>query len=108
MNKDAALRVISQGAVELSHLSGYLMAGSPEAECACFFIDPVGSALVEASTTEDDLPVVYLGRDDMGPDDLSTAITFPEFKGFRFHCGGSGKTIAITLVRRTTLETGES
>lgn len=106
MRKETAIQIVTQGAVQLSHLNGYLMAGGPDSDCACFFIDPVDRAWVEASTSEDGLPVVYLGRDDMGPDDLSTAITFPEFKGFKFHCGGSGKTIAIALVRQN--ETGES
>ena len=67
------------------------------ADAVCFYIDPKDRAYVDASTTSDaGCPVVIIGRDGA---EHSTSIEFMEFPGWRFHAGGSGKSIAISLVR---------
>lgn len=93
--RETPIRVLIQGSVEIAGGGvGYMVQG--DAQAVCFFIDPVGRAWVSASTTsDDDCPVVYLSNDG----EMDTEIEFPEFKGWRFHAGGEGKSIAIALVR---------
>jgi len=89
-------RIIEQGDVKLAHTNGYMLAGGEDA--VCFFIDPSGSAYISASTeSKSGCPIVYLSNDDCERD---TIIEFSEFPGWRYHAGGGGKSIAISLVRR--------
>lgn len=68
-------------------------------EAVCFYIDVHDRAYVSSSSTDDDnCPMVFL-EDADGPDD--TLISFPSYPGFRVHCGGGGKTIAIALTKST-------
>lgn len=95
-DRETKLRVLTQGCVELSHETGYMLAGDGDA--VCFYIDPKERAWVEASSeSRDGCPVVYLSSTEDGP---FTEVEFIDFKGWRFHAGGGGKSIAIALVRR--------
>lgn len=96
MANETTFKVLRQGDVEMAHCVGYLLAGGEDA--VCFFIDPKERAFVDSSTESvDGCPVVSLSNDAAG---VSTDIEFHEFKGWRFHAGGGGKSIAIALVRR--------
>lgn len=91
------VRVVHQGDVALAHEYGYDVRGDGDA--VCFFIDISGGrAAVEATTQNwpDRIPCVWLGVDESG---RVTEVEFPEYPGWRVHCGGAGKTIAIALVR---------
>jgi len=94
--RETKFTILTQGDVKMAHDVGYMVAGDGDA--VCFYIDPCDRAEVEASTESDNgCPVVYLGCANA---EQSTEIEFTEFKGWRFHAGGSGKSIAIALVRR--------
>lgn len=96
--KETKLRVLAQGDVKITCETGYMLAGDGDA--VCFYIDPREKAYVEASSeSADGCPVVYLGFDGA---EVFTEIEFVDFKGWRFHAGGGGKSIAIALVRRAT------
>jgi hypothetical protein len=89
-------KILYQGDVKMSHDFGYMAVGN--SDCVCFFIDPVEKAYIEASLSDkNDCPIIYLARDDSS---RYTEIVFPDHQGWEFHSGGSGKTIAVTLVRR--------
>ena len=94
--RETTFKILQQGDVQMAHCNGYMVAGNGDA--VCFYIDPRGRAYISASTESDGgCPVVYVSRDDC---ELDTEIEFTEFPGWRFHAGGSGKSIAIALVRR--------
>ena len=79
----------------MAHCVGYMLAGG--ADAVCFFIDPADRAYVSASTeSEGGCPVVHLSCDGAEED---TEIEFTEYPGWRLHAAGSGKTVAIALVR---------
>lgn len=89
-------KILSQGDVEMLHTYGYMAVGNED--CVCFFIDPVDRAYIEASSSdENDCPTIHLSTEDA---DGYTVLVFPDHKGWRFHAGGSGKTISVALVRR--------
>jgi hypothetical protein len=89
-------KILYQGDVKMSHDFGYMAVGN--SDCVCFFIDPVEKAYIEASSSdENDCPIIYLSTEDA--EDYTTLV-FPDHKGWRFHAGGCGKSIAIALVRR--------
>jgi hypothetical protein len=95
--RETKFTILTQGDVEMAHDHGYMVVGDGDA--VCFYIYPCGRAEVEAYTESDaGCPVVYLGCENS---EQSTEIEFTEFKGWRFHAGGSGKSIAIALVRKT-------
>jgi hypothetical protein len=80
----------------MAHCQGYMVVGNEDA--VCFYIDARERACISASSQSDNgCPVVYVSRDDCERD---TEIEFSEFKGWRFHAGSEGKTIAVALVRR--------
>ena len=89
-------KILIQGDVAMSGTTGYGIVGNGDA--VCFFIDPMDRGYVGAYTESDDgCPVIYV---DWGDSEVSTEIEFTEFKGWRVHATGSGKTIAVALVRR--------
>ena len=97
MKEKTKFKIIQQGSVKITQSQGYMAIGNDD--CLCFYIDPWDRAYVAASTYSDnDCPVLYL----MDVDDKGdyTAIEFTELKGWRFHAGGAGKSIAISLVDR--------
>jgi hypothetical protein len=94
--RETKFKVLTQGDVKMSHDVGYLVVGGDDA--VCFYIDPCGRAEIDASTESDDgCPVIYVSS---AGSETCTEIEFTEFKGWRFHSGGQGKSIAIALVRR--------
>lgn len=98
--RETKVTVLTQGDVEMAHLVGYMVTGGDDAVCC--YIDPIGRAFVEASTeSASGCPVVIIARDGA---DKSTEIEFTEFKGWRFHAGGAGKSIAIALVRKAAVK----
>lgn len=98
--RETKFKVLTQGDVKMAHHVGYMVVGGDDA--VCFFIDPEGWAYIEASTESDaGCPVVFISRDGA---EHSTEIEFSEFSGWQFHAGGSGKSIAIALVRRGATE----
>ena len=103
MPRETQLLITRQGDVELPSATGYMVVGNDDA--VCFHLDTRGRAYVSAFTSdENDYPVIYLAKGEVSDDEcresIDTEVTFPEFKGWSFHAGGSGKTIAIALVRR--------
>jgi hypothetical protein len=93
--RETTFKILTQGDVHMAHCQGYMVAGGTDA--VCFYIDPRDRAYISASTeSASGCPVVYVSRDDCERD---TEIEFSEFKGWRFHAGGAGKTIAVALVR---------
>ena len=89
-------KILFQGDVKMSHDFGYMAVGNED--CVCFYIDPEGRAEIEASSSDvNDCPTIYLAREDST---LYTELVFPDHKGWQFHSGGSGKSIAVALVRR--------
>jgi hypothetical protein len=89
-------KILHQGDVEMSHSFGYMAVGNEN--CVCFFIDPVGRAYIESSSSdENNCPTIYLATDSA---ERSTELVFPDHSGWRFHAGGAGKSIAVALVRR--------
>lgn len=98
--KKTTFRILTQGDVRMAHCIGYMMAGGKDA--VCFYIDSYDRAYISGSTeSHNGCPVLYVSRDDCTRD---TKIEFPEFPGWRFHCGGEGKTIAVALVRRAAAD----
>lgn len=96
--KETTFRILTQGDVRMVHNIGYMLVGGPDA--VCFYVDVGSRACVEASTESDDgCPVVFLSSCE-DPENPSTDIEFSDFKGWRFHAGGCGKSVAIALVRR--------
>lgn len=94
--RETTFKILTQGDVQMAHCRGYMVAGG--ADAVCFYIDPYDRAYISASTESDGgCPVVYLSWDDC---ECDTKIEFSEFKGWRFHAGGAGKSIAVALVRR--------
>ena len=88
-------KILRQGTVEMLHSEGYMVVGNSDA--VCFYIDPIDRAYISASTESDTgCPVIYVCKSE---DDEPTEIEFSMFPGWRFHAGGSGKSIAISLVR---------
>ena len=93
--RETTFKVLTQGDVEMAHDVGYMVVGGHDA--VCFFIDPKCRAFVEASSTSQaGCPVVYIANEGAS---MSTEIEFSEFPGWRFHAGGAGKSISISLVR---------
>jgi hypothetical protein len=96
MSKETKFKILRQGDVQMAHCVGYMLAGGDDA--VCFYIDPAERAFIDASTeSESGCPVIFVSRADS---EVATEIEFTEFKGWRFHAGGAGKSIAIALVRR--------
>lgn len=96
MGQETTFVIVRQGDVKMAHCAGYMVAGGEDA--VCFFIDPVGRAFIDSSTeSEAGCPVVSVSSEDS---EVPTEIEFTEFKGWRFHAGGAGKSMAIALVRR--------
>jgi hypothetical protein len=96
MGKETTFKVLRQGDVKMAHCVGYMLAGGEDA--VCFFIDPAERAFVDSSTeSENGCPVISISDE---KSEVPTEIEFTEFKGWRFHAGGGGKTIAVALVRR--------
>jgi hypothetical protein len=94
--RETTFEILTQGDVHMAHRQGYMVAG--DADAVCFYIDARERAYISASSESDSgCPVVYVSRDDCERD---TEIEFSEFKGWRFHAGSEGKTIAVALVRR--------
>ena len=95
-NRTTPVKITHQGGVQLSNNYGYCVVGGSDA--VCFYIDPVGRAAVEGWTeSRDECPVLFLGCQGAAE---STAVELTEFKGWRVHCGGEGKVIAVALVRK--------
>lgn len=94
------INIVRDCGVKMYSDTGYHVAGNGDA--VCFVIDPVERAYVASSATDEDCPCVLLF--DEKDDGLFTEISFPEFKGWRFHAGGGGKSINIALVRRDALK----
>jgi len=93
--RETKFRILVQGDVQMAHDVGYLVAGG--SDVVAFFVDPRERAFVGASTSSDSgCPVVHVETESS---ERSTEIEFTEFKGWRFHAGGAGKSIAICLVR---------
>ena len=94
--RETKLTILHQGEVKLSHLKGYMVVGDGDA--VCFFIDPVGRAYIDISSQNHltGCPTIHISNKD---ETASTEVEFSEFKGWRFHSGGGGKSIAIALVR---------
>ena len=77
--------------------NGYMLVGNDE--CIAFYFDTDSRAWVEASSyTDEDYPCVYiLGA---GEEEDMLEVSFPEFKGWRYHSSSGGKSIGICLVNR--------
>lgn len=96
--RDTTFKIKTQGDVRVAHCQAYNSVGGPDA--VCFYIDLCERAYISASTESNDrCPVISVSRDNCEQD---TEIEFIEFPGWRFHAGGSGKAIAVALVRRAT------
>ena len=96
-DKETKLTILTQGNVRLSHEYGYMVKGNDEA--VCFYIDPVGRAKISCSSSSDNnCPTIFLTTD-LPNDYTLTEVEFSDYQGWRFHCGGDGKSIAIALVR---------
>lgn len=96
MPKETTFRILRQGDVKMAHCVGYMLAGG--ADAVCFFIDPAERAFIDSSAeSESGCPVISVSAE---ASEVATEIEFSEFKGWRFHAGGGGKTIAVSLVRR--------
>jgi hypothetical protein len=94
--KQTNLKISNQGNIKVTSGTGYGLVGDGDA--VCFFIDVYPRAYIDASTSSDnDCPVVYIANDDF--EDCAT-VEFIDYPGWRFHSGGSGKSIAIALVRK--------
>lgn len=76
---------------------GYMLKGNDE--CVSFYFDTAQRAWVEASSTEDGFPCVYLMGEDDSKDMLE--VVFTDFKGWSFHSSSGGKSIGICLTRET-------
>lgn len=91
----ANLRILQQGDIAITSV-GYGLIGNDDA--VCFFIDVEPRAYVDCSSASDnDCPVVFIARD---ISETLTEVEFCDYPGWRFHAGGSGKSIAIALVRK--------
>ena len=98
MKDKTKFKIIQQGAVKMTQSQGYMVVGNYD--CLCFYIFSWDRAYVAASTySYNDCPVLYLMDDGDDKGDY-TVIEFTELKGWRFHAGGAGKSIAISLVDR--------
>jgi len=94
--RETTFAIRAQGDVQMAHCKGYMVTGDGDA--VCFYVDTVGRAYISAYTeSKNGCPVAYVSRDGCERD---TEIEFTEFRGWRFHAGGGGKTIAVALVRR--------
>ena len=97
-DKETKLTLITQGNVRLLHKYGYMVKGNDDA--VCFYIDATTQATVHRESnimSANNCPVVYLMTN--LPNDMTvTEVEFSDYPGWRFHCGGSGKSIAIALV----------
>ena len=94
--RETIFKILRQGDVQMAHCKGYMVVGNCDA--VCFYIDTFERAYISASTDSDSgCPMVYVSREDC---ELDTEIEFTEFQGWRFHSGGEGKSLAISLVRR--------
>ena len=77
--------------------TGYMLVGNNE--CVAFYFDTNSRAWVEASSyTEEDYPCVFLAG--VKEDEPVLKVSFPEFKGWRYHSSSGGKSIGICLVNR--------
>lgn len=95
--RETTFTILHQGKVQMAHQQGYCLVGGPDA--VCFYIDPRERAYVAWSSQSDSgCPVIGVTCDDDA--ERETEIEFTEFQGWRFHAAGSGKTIAVALVRR--------
>lgn len=102
MTQESAVRVTQQGDVHLLHNIAY---GVISEDCACLFLDVHDRAEVEASWQSDSgCPVVYLARADS---EAFTEVEFSGFAGWRLHSAGTGKSIAVALVRIAAEENGK-
>ena len=97
MNKHTTLSVLSQGDVQLACSAGYLVRGGEDSGVVCFYIDPDRRSYISySSISEKGCPMVGLCEED---EESITEIEFSDFKGWSFHAGRSGKSIAIALTR---------
>ena len=98
MMRTTPLTIEEKGSVEITTQEGYLVMGNEEA--VCFFIDVSPRAFVDCvSSTDDDCPCIYITQGDPEKNPW-TAVSFSEFKGWRVHACGAGKSIAVSLVNR--------
>lgn len=74
---------------------GYMVKGNDE--CVSFYFDVSERAWVEASSTEDGFPCVYLMGEDDSKDMLE--VVFTDFKGWRYHSSSGCKSIGICLTK---------
>lgn len=94
--KQTNLCILQQGDIKITSGTGYGIVGDGDA--VCFFIDVSPRAWIDCSSgSERDCPVVMIGDNDT---DYSTMVEFVDYPGWRFHAGGSGKSLAIALVRK--------
>lgn len=94
--KETRLLILQQGNIKITSGVGYGLVGNGDA--VCFFIDVYPRAYIDASTgSERDCPVVFIDDDHST---VSTEVEFTDYPGWRFHAGGSGKSISIALVRK--------
>jgi hypothetical protein len=94
--KETKLRILQQGDIKITSEVGYGIVGNVDA--VCFWIDVYPRAYIDSSTvSERDCPVAMIVNDDS---EASTMVEFIDYPGWRFHAGGSGKSIAIALVRK--------
>ncbi len=94
--RSTEIKIIEQGDVKITS-DGYMLVGNDES--VCFYFDVSERAYIMASGREDDCPCLWLYDTEEKPDEVPTHISFPEFKGWGFHSGGAGKTIAVSLHR---------
>ena len=95
--RETTFKILRQGDIDLPSRRGYMVVGGPDA--VCFYVDTYERARIAASTGSDTgCPVVWIAPE-YGCFDAYTEVEFTEFPGWRFHSGGTGKSIAVSLVR---------
>ena len=94
---DIKFKITRQGDVKMSNCQGYDIYGGDNA--LCFYIDPTERACVNWSYIQDGIPTISVGLIKDDEKSVDTEIQFPTLIGWRFHCGGAGKSIALSFVK---------